>query len=81
MSDNLNGDEEFGVKLEGEQKEAFGIKFDDIEFYDMKVESVDKTYVREYTKDQLVGNMKDDELFNDHSKLKDLGGANVYISY
>jgi len=81
VNDHLNGDEQFGVQLEGEQKKSFGISFDQYEFVDMKVESVDKTYVREYTKDQLVGKMKQDQLLNDHERLKKVGGANVYISY
>ena len=41
--DNLSGSEEFGEKDEnGEWKGAFGIKFDDIDFDTLKVESGDK---------------------------------------
>ena len=44
-----------------------------------KVESKDKTYIKEYAKDELIGKMHEDELLNDNARIKECGGASVFI--
>jgi len=44
------------------------------------VESQDKTYFKEYTKDQLLGKINEEPLLECIDLLSEKGGLNVYIT-
>ena len=52
-----------------------------MEFTHFIVESLDKnkTYVKEYTKEELLGKKESDELMNDLDEIKNKKGFTVYI--
>lgn len=61
------------------KKSTWARKFDDINYTKLTVESGDKTYKKEYTREQINGKINGDDLLKDKSKIKKAGGANVWI--
>ena len=79
IADKLEGTEAFGDRKD--KRYPWAIKFDDLDFTHFIVESLDKqkSYMKEYKKEELVGNMKKDEVLNYVNKMADRGGVAVYI--
>jgi len=75
----LKGTEVYGDKFDNNS--SWAVKFNgfDFNFTHFKIESKDKSYCREYFKDDLIGKMQEDELLRDNLKIKDCGGVSVYI--
>ena len=75
----MRGTEVYGDKFDNNS--AWAVKFGgfDFNFTHFKVESKDKSYLREYLKDDLMGKMQEDELLRDNARIKDCGGVSVYI--
>ena len=68
LEDNLQGSEVFGDPLI--QDGAWAIAFLEMEFNQIKVESYDKEYVKQYTRDDIIGNIQVDELLKDKQKIE-----------
>lgn len=62
-------------------KSAWARSFEGINYHLLIVESNDKKYRKEYTKDQIHGKLNTDELLKDKSKIKKAGGANIWIHH
>ena len=75
--DRLQGTEVYGDP--SDNSTAWAINFADISSFVYKVESVDKTYSKEYKKSELVGKMHQEEFLRDKARIMKRGGANVYI--
>lgn len=75
--DKLKGNEEYGDLLCSTK--AWARKFDEINFSTLTVTSGDKTYTKEYTREEINGKIATDPLLKDKSKMKKSGGANVFI--
>jgi hypothetical protein len=77
--DKFKGNEEYGDLMT--KKSAWARKFDDINYQSLVVESIDKSYKKEYTRDQIHGKLNTDDLLKDKAKIKKAGGCNVYIHH
>jgi len=76
--DGLTATDEFGDI--NDNSKAWAINFDKLEFEKLKVESADKTYSREYGKNELDGTAcKDIEFLGEVDRIKECGGVNVYL--
>jgi len=61
--DKLNGTEVYGDP--NDDTKPWAVKFDDIKFTHIKVEGKNKSFSKEYTKENLFGKMKEDEYLKD----------------
>ena len=73
---DVTGNASFGDSKQN--KQPWSIQFKDMQFTHYIVESLDKnkTYVKEYTRDELLGK---DELLNDLSEIKKKKGFAIYV--
>lgn len=77
----FEGTEDYGDR--NDSKKAWAIKFDNMPFKKVKIESVKKQpdpYSKEYTKEEITGKLGIDSLLSDADKIKSMGGANIFIS-
>lgn len=77
--DKFKGGEEYGDFMT--KKTAWARKFDTINYHAIVVESIDKKYKKEYTRDEIHGKLNTDELLKDKAKIKKAGGVNIYIHH
>jgi hypothetical protein len=75
--DKFKGTDEYGNFMT--KKSAWARKFDDINYHGVLVESIDKSYRAEYTRDQIHGKLNTDDLLKEKAKIKKAGGVNIYI--
>jgi len=76
--DRFMGTESYGDPKSG-AKSCWAIKFKNIPFDTVKVESEDKTYCRIYLKEAFVGKMQEDELLKNKHLLHTSDGATIHI--
>jgi len=72
-ADKFDGTDEYGDKSDG--KKAWALKFDNIPFKKVKIESGEKfkaPYSKEYNKEDIVGKLGSDALLGDPDKMKQL---------
>ena len=76
--DGLTATDQFGDNEDNST--AWAVKFDELDFEKMKIESGDKSYSREYTKSEVEGvACKDIEFLGNPERIKECGGASVSI--
>ena len=64
----MEGTEAFGDQQVDEG--AWAIVFNEMEFNKLKVESYDQVYTKEYTKEELMGKLQEEEFLKDKAKIE-----------
>jgi len=77
--DKFSGKEEYGSIMT--KTSAWARKFDDINYQKVTIESIDKSYKKEYERSQIHGKLNTDDLLKDKAKIKKAGGCNIWIHH
>ena len=68
-----------GTEVYGDKNKAWSIKYDDLEYTHIKVESGDKSFSKIYPKEEIQNGLSDIELLSDKNKMKEVNGVNIYV--